>query len=388
MRIGFVIYGSLDTVSGGYLYDRKLVEYLRAQGDTVEIISLPWRSYAAHLTDNFWFRLPSVIASEAKQSQNNQPFDILIQDELNHPSLIWANMGNHSYPIVSLVHHLRCSELRPKWQNDFYRVMEKKYLQSVDGYIFNSKTTERVVRGLLETGELEIGKPSVVAHPPTDRFGDRVISEAEIRDRAKSKELRILFLGNVIHRKGLHTLLKAVEGQTSKVRVDVVGGLNAEPGYADEMQRFVTVNGLSSMVEFHGALDNQPLIDVYKRAHVMVVPSSYEGYGIVYLEGMGFGLPAIGTTAGAAGEIISHGEDGYLIEPDDAVALAKHLGELVRNRELLVGLSLNALKRFKSQPRWEETAKRIREFLYVVARGDSPEAIPNTEREIASCRSQ
>ena len=88
MKIGFLIYGSLDTLSGGYLYDRKLVEYLRAQGDTVEIISLPWRNYAAHLTDNFSFKLPSNL-------------DILIQDELNHPSLIAANRGKHPYPIVS-----------------------------------------------------------------------------------------------------------------------------------------------------------------------------------------------------------------------------------------------------------------------------------------------
>ena len=58
MKIGFLIYGSLDTLSGGYLYDRKLVEYLRTQGDTVQIISLPWRNYAAHLSDNFRFRLP------------------------------------------------------------------------------------------------------------------------------------------------------------------------------------------------------------------------------------------------------------------------------------------------------------------------------------------
>ena len=121
MKLGLVIYGSLDTLSGGYMYDRKLVEYLRAQGDTVEIISLPWRNYAAHLTDNFSFKLPTNL-------------DILIQDELNHPSLIGANDGKHPYPIISLVHHLRCSELRPKWQNGLYRMVEKKYLQSVDGF--------------------------------------------------------------------------------------------------------------------------------------------------------------------------------------------------------------------------------------------------------------
>jgi hypothetical protein len=112
MKIGFLIYGSLDTLSGGYLYDRKLVEYLRSQGDTVEIISLPWRNYAAHLTDNFRFSLP-------------RGLDLLIQDELNHPSLLSANRKPHPYPAISLVHHLRCSELRPKWQNLFYRAIER-----------------------------------------------------------------------------------------------------------------------------------------------------------------------------------------------------------------------------------------------------------------------
>ena len=279
---------------------------------------------------------------------------------------------------MSLVHHLRCSELRPQWQNDLYRVVEKKYLQSVDGFIFNSKTTQGVVNGLIEND-----KPSVVAYPPTDRFGD-VISENEIRERAKVNELRILFLGNVIYRKGLHTLLEAVKGLKSKVKVDIVGGLGAEPKYAEEMQRFVTVNDLSSIVTFHGALDNQPLVEMYKQAHVMAVPSSYEGFGIVYLEGMGFGLPAIGTTAGAASEVITHDSDGYLIKPDDATTLASHLSELATNRELLLKLSLNAVKRYQQQPKWDETAKSIREFLYVIARGDSPEAIPNLRGAIAS----
>lgn len=245
------------------------------------------------------------------------------------------------------------------WQNDLFRIVEKKYLQSVDGFIFNSKTTEGVVTRVIASS-----RPSVVAYPPTDRFGDRVVLEEEIRERAKSDELRILFLGNVIYRKGLHILLKSVKDLTSKVKVDVVGGLKAEPMYAGDLQRFVTDNGLSSTVKFHGALDNAPLVEMHKQAHVMVVPSSYEGFGIVYLEGMGFGLPAVGTTAGAAREVITHGEDGYLIEPDDDKALAEILGELATNRELLMRLSLNAVKRYRSQPRWEETAKGIREFLY------------------------
>jgi glycosyltransferase involved in cell wall biosynthesis len=143
--------------------------------------------------------------------------------------------------------------------------------------------------------------------------------------------------------------------------------LKAEPKYAEEMQKFVMVNGLSSKVKFHGALDNEPLIEMYKQSHVMVLPSSYEGFGIVYLEGMGFGLPAIGTTAGAASEIITHGKDGYLIEPDDTETLSHILSELATNRELLLELSLNAIDRYKSQPKWDETAKSVREFLFQMA---------------------
>jgi glycosyltransferase involved in cell wall biosynthesis len=346
MRIGLVIYGSLETLSGGYLYDRKLVEYLHEQGDTVEIISLPWRNYAAHLADNLTFKL-------AKQ------LDILIEDELNHPSLIFANRGKHPYPIISLVHHLRCSELRPKWQNTFYRLVENEYLKSVDGFILNSRTTESVVNSLVEHR-----KPSVIAYPPTDQFG-APLSENEIIAGAKSDPFRILFLGNVIYRKGLHTLLEAVKSlESTKVCVDVVGSLDTEPAYTKLIQELIARNHLSSVAFLHGSLDQEPLIEKLKKAHVLAVPSSYEGFGIVYLEGMGFGLPAIGTTAGAAGEVIEHGGTGYLIEPNDSHTLAKYLKLLAEDRGCLTRLSLNARARYLRQPSWQESAKGIRDFLH------------------------
>jgi len=345
MKIGLVIYGSLDTLSGGYLYDRKLVEYLRTQGDSVEIISLPWRNYAAHLTDNFHFRLP-------------KDLDILIEDELDHPSLIAANAGKHSYPVVSLVHHLRCSELRTAWQNTLYRLIEQKYLRSVDGFIFNSETTKKVVNGLLNNE-----KRSVLAYPPTDRFGE-ILSEEEIIERAKSPTLRILFVGNLIHRKGLHTLLEALSIlQPFSFSLDVVGSTTSDPAYAQAVKRKASTTGPASNIHFHGSLDELPLIELLKQSHILVVPSSYEGFGIVYLEGMGFGLPAIGTTAGAAGEIITHGVNGWLIQAEDAGTLAKFLSTLAADRNLLTKLSLNALRRYREQPKWEQTAGRIRTFL-------------------------
>ena len=52
MHVGLLIYGRLDTVSGGFIYDRNLVRYLREAGDRVDVISLPWRRYGLSLLDN------------------------------------------------------------------------------------------------------------------------------------------------------------------------------------------------------------------------------------------------------------------------------------------------------------------------------------------------
>ncbi len=350
MKFGLLIYGSLDTLSGGYLYDRKLVESLRRQGDTVEIISLPWRNYAAHLTDNLRFRLPAGL-------------DLLIQDELNHPSLLAANRRPHPYPLVSLVHHLRCSEPRPAWQNCFYRFIEKRYLQSVDGFIFNSQTTKSVVNSL----GTNPSKPNLVAYPPTDRFGHPV-TEVEVIARAHEPgALRLLFLGNLILRKGLHTLLEAIDRQPSAFRLDVVGGLNAEPAYARAMQEQAAALGPGASVRFHGPLEREALAEKLRAAQVLVLPSSYEGFGIVYLEGMAFGLPAVGTTAGAASEVITDGETGCLVPPEDAARLYECLAMLATDRVLLARMSLQALERYRRQPAWDDTAKTIRQFLHGMA---------------------
>jgi glycosyltransferase involved in cell wall biosynthesis len=207
-------------------------------------------------------------------------------------------------------------------------------------------------------------KQSVVAYPPTDRFGG-ALPEEEIKERASHDPLKILFLGNVIERKGLHTLLNALVKRTNSLpcQADIVGSLATDPQYAKQMQKFVITNGLSSMVTFHGPLDNEPLKEKLKQAHILIVPSSYEGFGIVYLEGMAFGLPAIGTTAGAAGEIIEHKKTGYLIEPNNSTALADHISQLASDRSLLTELALNARKRYIQQPSWNEIASGVREFL-------------------------
>jgi glycosyltransferase involved in cell wall biosynthesis len=230
--------------------------------------------------------------------------------------------------------------------------------------IFNSATTRGVVQNLIGSD-----KPGLIAFPPTDRFGNGLSTEAAkavelIRARSsRNSVLRLLFIGNIIPRKGLRMLLKALASLPQEsYHLDVVGSLTFDPVHAREMQALA--NGISSSaIEFHGVLDHAPLLEKLRTSQVLVVPSSYEGFGIVYLEGMSFGLPAIGTTAGAALEVIDEGETGYVIPPDDSQRLATRLLALTTDKALLERLSLNAWQRYRRQPKWTQTAESIRTFL-------------------------
>lgn len=352
MNVGLVIYGSLDTVSGGYLYDRKLVGHLRQCGDEVQIISLPWVRYGRSLFHNISFSL--------YQHLLNGRFDLLLQDELNHPSLFALNRrlrGRVSYPILSIVHHLRSSENHPAWQRPLYRWVERHYLQTVQGFIFNSQTTRQVVKGVV--GE---ERPFVVAYPAGDRF-PVLPDEATIMARVNQPgPLRLLFLGNVMERKGLHHLLKAVARLPRGIwQLAVVGNTAVSPTYTRQIQQQIKTADLTPFVQLHGALPDEVVAYHLANSHLLVVPSSYEGFGIVYLEGMAFGLPALAGVGGAAHELITEGENGFLVA--DSAVLTHHLMTLHQNRALLAQMSLAARRTFLSHPTWENSLSRIRQFI-------------------------
>ncbi|MEJ2672038.1 MAG: glycosyltransferase family 4 protein [Deltaproteobacteria bacterium] len=354
MHIGLLIYGSLDTVSGGFVYDRNLVRYLQEQGDRVEVISLPWRAYPRSLADN----LNSLLQRRLRQAD----FDVLLQDELVHPSCFWLNQclrPRINYPIVGIVHHLRCRERRFAWKNRLYRKVEKRYLDSVDGLVCVSHTTKKDVEDLVGPG-----RPLVVASPGRDGLPG-ALTTRQIRARVEaSGPLRLLFVGNVIRRKELHTLLAALSSlPRNNWRLTVVGSLDMEPGYVKAIRRRITSSGLFLRVALLGALPAPELAVRCAASHVMAVPSSYEGFGIVYLEGMHFGLPAIASTRGAAREIITHGQNGFLVEPGDARALAQCLEALMTNRARVLEMNLAAHRSAAAHPTWNQSAARVRAFL-------------------------
>jgi glycosyltransferase involved in cell wall biosynthesis len=354
MNIGLIIYGTLDQVSGGYLYDRMLMDHLRNHGAAIKIFSLLPGTYWRHLTDNVSATLPRALQAKG--------LDLLLQDELNHLSLFYMNRRVRKTlkcPLIGIVHHLRSSEARPAWQNGFYRQTEKLYLETLDGFICNSETTRAAVKGVLGRD-----LPSVVAHPGGDHLACSLPAEKIARRCREAGPLRILFMGNVIPRKGLHTLLAAL-GRLSKEswQLTVAGSLSADRRYVKRIKRLISQTGIGERALLLDAVPSRRLVELMESHHCLAIPSFYEGFGIAYLEAMGFGETVIASTAGAIPEIIDNGKEGFLVPPGDVAGLAKSIARLIGDRDLLTAMSAAALKRSREHPTWADSMARAQDFL-------------------------
>lgn len=166
----------------------------------------------------------------------------------------------------------------------------------------------------------------------------------------------VLFVGKDFERKGGLVLLEAfdrVRRMRPEARLVVVGPNPARVGRRDPG------------VEWLGEVrDRARLGDLYRGAHVFVMPSLCEPFGLAFLEAMAHGLPCIGTTVDAMPEIIEHGRTGFLVPRGDAGALAsailRLLGDPARAREM----GLLGRERARTAFTWDTMADRITQALH------------------------
>jgi glycosyltransferase involved in cell wall biosynthesis len=135
----------------------------------------------------------------------------------------------------------------------------------------------------------------------------------ESENRSPGQKLRILFLGQVILRKGIQYLLEAAKKmEKENLHFDVVGPLGISTK---------TVAAAPRNVTFHGRATRDQVVAWYRQSDLFVLPTLSDGFAITQLEAMSYGLPVI--TTPCCGEVVSDGIDGIVAPPRDPEALAK-----------------------------------------------------------------
>ena len=350
MKLALVIYGDLDQTTGGYLYDKKLVDYLRRQGDSVDVHSIKDHGYFRNL----------LFHTKHKHAHTIKPdhYDAVIIDELCHSAFVPALPTFRTQTCtIGLVHHLKASEPQPTHHAWASKLLERRFLNHQHGLICNSATTAGTCKALLgKSVDICIAKPGTitsVGNITPQRIGERA---------TQTGPLRILFLGTVTPRKGLHHLLESIKRCSHPVEVSIVGSHNRDPKYAKLCKKYVS-DLATHKVEFKGEIDTATLIQELESAHILAVPSDYEGYGIAYIEGFSAGLPCIATAKGAPPEFVQQGVNGFTVQPGDVNGIASHLTALSNDREKLKKMSLAARQTFESHSTWEQSFEGVRRFL-------------------------
>jgi glycosyltransferase involved in cell wall biosynthesis len=158
---------------------------------------------------------------------------------------------------------------------------------------------------------------------------DNPVDESFFATRRRPKDARVLYVGRIIPRKDILTLLKAFKSISraipgSELRLAGEGVSGLEPvGYPAEMMQFIKENGLADSVKFLGQLDDAALIAEYAECSLMLVSSVLETAPMVILQAMAAGVPVVSTDAGGIRYLVDHGTSGAVVATGDDAGLAR-----------------------------------------------------------------
>ena len=350
IRIGLIIYGDIEQRTGGYIYDRELLRGLVGLGATATLLSL--RDPLAPSGDG-------ASVDEILARIDAEQFDVLLQDELCHPALneINAALGSNGRPLrIAIVHNLGYGAAGDA--GDRCKRSERELLGRVDGCVVNSRFTLREVEALVGTAPA-----SVVAYPSVGP--DLLFDDGDgTRPKSEGRATRFLSVANLSAVKGVHYLLNALAAlRAHPWTLELVGSTVRDDRYVGEIEKQIETLDLTDRVQITGELRGAPLRAAYGRADAMVLASPREGFGIVCLEAMRFGLPVIASNDGAAPELIEHEQHGLLVDTTDQGAFVATLQRVFTEPTRLPTMGKAAHARALRHPTWESATGRVAAFL-------------------------
>ena len=330
-KVAFITVGDTDRKTGGYLYDARLISGLRKRGFEVEEIVACGASSEEQLA-----AVPQ-LGSEFDPSK----YDVIAVDALARVVVFpHLDLWRAFRPVVALVHELPSAA---GGEPDRERGYEEPLLRA-DRLVAVSGHGRDVLRSRGVVAE------RIHVVPP----GFDGVTKGE-RSRPRDDDLvRVLCVAQWIPRKGILTLVEAWKLRERPGAVlQLVGETGADPQYEMRVRSTIEAAPPNSIV-VSGRVNDAALGKAYASAELFVLPSHYEGYGIVYAEALASGLPVIACDVGPIPELVGT-EAGVLVQPDDKQALSGAMDLLLGDETLRARMSEAAVRRASSLPRWEDT---------------------------------
>jgi len=315
--LSLLVAGDPGQLAGGYVYDARIVEALREQGWQVTVIGLEGR-----------FPEPDGQAAHAlEETLADQPDGArVVIDGLAMGGLPEV-VARHAerLDLTALVHHPLADEtgLDPA-QRTRFTISETRALGAVGRVIVTSAFTAR------RLADFDVPAERITVIEPG-------VARAPLSPRATADHpapARLLCVAAITPRKGHEVLVEALALLADRDwQATCIGGLDRDMAHVRHVRGRIAVHGLETRLELVGERAHDQLAEAYRNADLFVLPSHYEGYGMVISEALAHGLPVITTTGGALAHTLPR-DAGLAVPPGDSQALAEALARWLDEPEL------------------------------------------------------
>ncbi|MDQ2672105.1 MAG: glycosyltransferase family 4 protein [Actinomycetota bacterium] len=348
MRIAFITVGDTGRKTGGYMYNGRVIFGLRKRG----------------------FEIEEVVAGGASPDEQRKAaprfgttfdpsgYDAIVVDALARiavaPHLdLWLSRR----PVVALVHEL--PSLAGGGSGPETIACERDYeepLLRAHRLVAVSNNGRNVLLGRgVSSGRIRVVPPGFDGIP--EGVGPHVQGSGPVR---------ALCVAQWIERKGILTLVEAwALGERKGAVLELIGETDADPDYAVLVGDAIEAAPRGSII-VSGCVDDAALGASYAGADFFILPSRYEGYGIVYAEALARGLPIIACDIGPVPDLVGR-EAAVLIRPDLKEELSAALDLLIGDPALRASMSAAASRRATRLPRWEDTVSGFEQVLRTAA---------------------
>lgn len=349
-RALFAIPGDLQTLTGGYGYDRRVLALLPACG--VEATHAP-------LPGPFPFPPPADIDAAIAALRAAPSDAVLLVDGLAYSALPADAIATIEHKIVALIHHpLGYEAGLSEAQSKQLVALERAALTRAAHIVVTSAPTRDTLVGDFAVAPARI----TIAEPGTD---------AAPRAQGGNPTPLIVSVGSIVPRKAFDVLVEALAGLAHLPwRLQIIGSPDRAPATAAALRAQIAASSVADRIELAGERGAGELAEAYTSADLFALPSLYEGYGMVLAEAMARGLPIICTTGGAAAKTVPD-EAGLKVPPGDVAAMRAALSGALGDAALRRKLADASWSAGQALPRWNDTAGIIANVIHRVAGASS-----------------
>jgi glycosyltransferase involved in cell wall biosynthesis len=334
--------GDLNTPTGGYAYDRRLLEALRASGWAVSVLRI----------DGAWPWPDAATLAEAQHRFAQLPDGCCVVADGLAFGVLGDAVAAHARRLrwVALVHHpLHLETGLDASQAQALRVAEAAALAFAQRVIVTSLATVADVQAL--------GVPHeriAVVVPGIDPVHASTAAVARADDN-----VQLLCVATLTPRKNHTLLLRALAAMSDLPgALHCVGSPTRDAALAQRLQDSTASGPLAGRVHWHGELPDEALHARYAQADVFVLASRHEGYGMVINEALLHGLPIVASRAGALAQTVP-AQAGLLVPPDDEAAWREALTAVISDAALRARLATGARVAARQLPTWAAQATRF-----------------------------